>query len=331
MIELAKISDINGIVEFIKKNWNKNHIFIKNPKLIKWQHSVKKKGHLNFVIAKDKKKSIVGLQGLISKNLSLSNFGNDNLWLALWKIDKNKAERKALGLELIDFVIDKFKPKSICSVGINKKVEILFKFMGFKTGVMKQYFIKSNLNSKFLKNINQDHDIVKKKNKIKIRKISVQKLFRFDFFDKDKSLEYFRHRFQNHPTYKYFILEITNSTRQEKLRIIIREINILNEKIWRIVDISNTQFKNFFNPIFFSEYLKKNKVSYIDFLINDDCKEIPLKLGFTLREKNIFLPHHFEPYENKIVNVNYCYKIFDNRKLYSIFKSDGDFDRPSIL
>ena len=103
------------------------------------------------------------------------------MWLALWKIDKNKAERKALGIELIDFVINKFKPKSICSVGINKKVEVLFKLMGFKTGVMKQYFIKSNLNNKFLKNISQDHYIIKKENKIKIKKISIQKLFKFDF------------------------------------------------------------------------------------------------------------------------------------------------------
>ena len=331
MIELAKTSDIGGIIEFIKKNWNKNHIFIKNPKLIEWQHSVKKEGYLNFVIAKNKKKTIVGLQGLISKNLSLSNFGNDNLWLALWKIDKNKAERKALGIELIDFVINKFKPKSICSVGINKKVEVLFKLMGFKTGVMKQYFIKSNLNNKFLKNISQDHYIIKKENKIKIKKISIQKLFKFDFFDRDKSIEYFKHRFQNHPSYKYFILEMTNTIKREKLWIITREIHFSNEKIWRVVDISNSQFKNFFNPIFFSEYLLKNKVSYIDFLINDECKEIPLNLGFTLRKKNIFLPHHFEPYENKIVNVNYCYKIFDKRKLYSIFKSDGDFDRPSII
>ena len=331
MIEMAKTSDQGNIVEFIKKNWDKNHIFIKNPKLMTWQHLVKKKGYLNFVIAKNRKKSIVGLQGLISKNLSLSNFGNDNLWLALWKIDKSKAERKALGMELLDFVTEKFKPKSMCSVGINKKVEVLFKLMGFKTGVMKQYFIKSNLKSKFSKNINQDYNIMNEKDLINIKKISVRKLIKFDFFDKDKSFEYFKHRFQNHPSYKYSILEITNIMSQEKLRIIIREINFLNEKIWRVVDISNKNFNNFYNPNFFSNYLFKNKVSYIDFLINDECKDIPLKLGFSLREKNIFLPHHFEPYENKIINVNYCYKIFDKRKLYSIFKSDGDFDRPSII
>lgn len=332
MIELAKISDTDDILEFVKKNWDRNHIFIKKPELMLWQHLVKKKGYLNFVIAKNKKKSIVGLQGLISKNLSSSNFGNNNLWLALWKIDKNKAEKKALGMELLDFVIEKFKPKSMCSVGINKKVEILFKLMGFKTGMMKQYYIKSNFKSKFSKHINQDFNILKKKKDIiNIKKINIDKLFDFNFFDKDKSMKYFKHRFQNHPFYKYFVLEIKNCTNKEKLRIIVREINFSNEKIWRVVDISNSNINKFYNPIFFSKYLFKNKVSYIDFLINDECKEIPLKLGFTLRKENIFLPHHFEPFENKIINVSYCYKIFDKRKLYSVFKSDGDFDRPSII
>ena len=331
MIELAKISDTDDILDFVKKNWNKNHIFIRKPKLMTWQHSVKKKGHLNFVIAKDKKKTIVGLQGIISKNLSSSNFGNDNLWLALWKIDKNKAERKALGMELLDFINEKFKPKSMCSVGINKKVEVLFKLMGFKTGLMQQFYLKSNLKSRFSKYINQNLNILKKEDIINIRKLNINSLNNFDFFDKDKSLRYFKHRFQNHPFYKYFILEVKNFTKKEKLKIIVREINFSNEKIWRIVDISNSNINNLYNPTFFSKYLLNNKVSYIDFLINEECKEIPLKLGFTLREENTFLPHHFEPYENKIINVNYCYKVFDKRKLYSIFKSDGDFDRPNTL
>lgn len=331
MIELAKISDTDDILNFVKKNWNKNHIFIKKPKLMTWQHSVKKKGYLNFVIAKDKKKTIVGLQGIISKNLSLSNFGNDNLWLALWKIDKNKAERKALGMELLDFINEKFKPKSMCSVGINKKVEVLFKLMGFKTGLMQQFYLKSNLKSRFSKYMNQDLNILKKEDIINIKKLNINSLNNFDFFDKDKSLKYFKHRFQNHPFYKYFILEVKNFTKKEKLKIIVREIKFSNEKIWRIVDISNSNINNLYNPIFFSKYLLNNKVTYIDFLINEECKEIPLKLGFTLREENTFLPHHFEPYENKIINVNYCYKVFDKRKLYSIFKSDGDFDRPNTL
>ena len=331
MIELAKISDIDDILKFVKKNWNKNHIFIKKPKLMIWQHSVKKKGYLNFVIAKDKKKAIVGLQGIISKNLSSSNFGNDNLWLALWKIDKNKAERKALGMELLDFINEKFKPKSMCSVGINKKVEVLFKLMGFKTGLMQQFYLKSNLKSRFSKYINQNFNILKKEDTIDIKKSSIDSFNNFNFFDNDKSLKYFKHRFQNHPFYKYFILEVKNHTKIEKLKIIVREINFSNEKIWRVVDISNSNMNNFYNPIFFSKYLSKNKVSYIDFLINEEFKEIPLKLGFTLREENTFLPHHFEPYENKIINVNYCYKVFDKRKLYSIFKSDGDFDRPNII
>ena len=126
-------------------------------------------------------------------------------------------------------------------------------------------------------------------------------------------------------------LSVERLTKSFDEKQLFEEINFSNEKIWRVVDISNSNINKFYNPIFFSKYLFKNKVSYIDFLINDECKEIPLKLGFTLRKENIFLPHHFEPFENKIINVSYCYKIFDKRKLYSVFKSDGDFDRPSII
>ena len=45
MIEIAKISDINKILKFIKENWNKNHIFVKKPKLLMWQHNVYKKNY----------------------------------------------------------------------------------------------------------------------------------------------------------------------------------------------------------------------------------------------------------------------------------------------
>jgi hypothetical protein len=82
MIEIAKIEDLDELLSFIKYNWNKNHIFIKKPKLLVWQHKVVKKNYLNFIIAKNRNKEIVGVQGLISKNLSEKNYGNDNLWLA---------------------------------------------------------------------------------------------------------------------------------------------------------------------------------------------------------------------------------------------------------
>ena len=65
-MNFLKLKDLGDLKKFIKKNWNKNHIFVKNEKLILWQHLFVK-NRLDFFVKKDKNK-IIALLGIINQS-----------------------------------------------------------------------------------------------------------------------------------------------------------------------------------------------------------------------------------------------------------------------
>ena len=64
-----------------------------------------------------------------------------DLWLAIWKVDKDKAKSNSLGIDMLSYVEAEFSPKSISAIGINNTVALLYKLTGFQTKTMNQWFL----------------------------------------------------------------------------------------------------------------------------------------------------------------------------------------------
>jgi len=319
IIKIATPSDKKIILDFINKFWKKNHIFIKSKKLFDFQHKGKNK--LNWVISKNKKtQKIEGILGLISKNYYLKRYicKNDDIWIAIIMVAYPLRPSKGLGTQMIKFLYKKFEPNSIAAIGINEAVSNLYKKIGLKIEYLNQYYLKK----------------LKKVNKIKFedqKNLNITsdftKIIQFKNYDqKFKNYKYFLNRYFKHPIYKYQLL-IVYEKKIIKNFIVIRIVKYKNKRAIRIVDIGNIKLIKIFKKNFFLHLINLFKANHIDF-INYGFKKLTIKkIGLKLR-KNVLIPHHFEPYEEKNIDVMISYISKD--KNFYVFKGDSDLDRPSI-
>ena len=93
--------------------------------------------------------------------------------------------------------------------------------------------------------------------------------------------------------------------------------------------MGSIKFLKNFKKEYFIYLIKNFKANHLDFISYGIQKKIALKIGLKLREKRVFIPHHFEPYENKNINVMISY--LSKKKNFYVFKGDSDLDRPSLL
>ena len=109
-----KKNQIEELKLFIKKYYNKNHIFLRKSFLIDWFH--KDKSYYNFYIAK-LQNEIIGFQCFIRNSIfdgSLKNSKKETIFLADWKVRENQFP--GIGVKLFKEIQEKEKSKeSLCN------------------------------------------------------------------------------------------------------------------------------------------------------------------------------------------------------------------------
>ena len=342
LIRLASRKDINLIQQYIRLNWSENHIFTKNKDLFFWQHRYLNDEELNFVIAINKDDQVCGLMGFISSNFTIFN---KCVWTAIWHVDKKLCYSKNTGIKLLNFITETFKPHVISGTQLNKDVVNIYRFLGYTITSSEHFFLpaakKSNIfeTRKQLKigrkdntnnlSLNINNDFLEE---IKLAKnmINKKELNNYNYTESHKDEEYLLHRYNYHPKYKYSILKIKEDN-NILCQLIIRQINIGNKKLLRIVDIiylnlsinCETYSRNITN------FLVDNQYEYIDFVSAANSCELAKSMGFYKRNDDDIIPNHFEPFQKKNVDTIIAYKL-SNEKNYFFFKGDADSDRPNV-
>ena len=317
-IFLANKKNSLEIRKLINLYWKKNHIFFKSKKLFEFQHLGRKK--LNWILARNKKTNkIEGILGLVSKKFfSMRQIGNnDHLWIAIIMVAYKLKPSKGLGTEMIKYFNKLLKPKSISAIGINFKVSKLYKKLGLKINFLKHYYI---LNKRIFSKV---------KNLTKIKLMNYNDLKSFRYFDQEnKDSNYFLNRYLNHPIYKYLLIGFYFDNKIINF-LVMRKIKYKNKNIMSVIDIGSIKkFKNL-KKINLITVIKKFKLNYIDFINFGINEKLFKKIGMKKRTNRVIIPHHFEPFENKNVDVMFSYISKD--KYFYIFKGDSDLDRPSLI
>jgi len=331
-IRRAKIDEKNKITKFISKSfYRKNHILVKNSKLFKWQYI---NNYLSCSIALFKSK-IVGLQFYIpldqfDTNLKINKEFFNSLWLT------KKTNIIFLGAKIFDFTIKSLKPKLIIAMGlpsslINFHLKKKFTIKKMQHSFILSPFIKNNvlkIDKKIVKN-SKRIKIVKIISRSELNKLNVKQLFKFQY--PIKSNTYLVNRFILHPIYKYYLYHINFN--KNKCICVFRIVKLKRKKIIRIVEFigSNNSFKILNN--FFIFILKKYNADYLDFYSFGIPKKILKISGLYIKDdfKNLIIPDHFEPFENKNIDIviGYLSRYKNNSKI-RLFKADSDTDRPNL-
>lgn len=326
-VRFLKNSEIYIFQELVKYHFpKKNHIFVKKTSVINFYY--------NFLKNKDLKilglfcsKKLVAAQGLITMDnwdLKLKK----HLYLA-FTVKSNKYKKDCLIL-FLNFIYN-LKPNFLGTVGTNMSTAgmILNKISKIKN--LDHYYISNPIIKKKISvnlvNINNDK-IIDKCIKMKIDRNLIK--LPNTIFEPKKSKKYFINKYLNNPFYKYDLMKFYKNNKLQFF-FIFREIYIksFRVKIIRIVDFYGNFPKNFNISQHIIDYLLKNNIEYIDFMVSGIKNNIMKRLGFKKKNKNIHIPNHFEPYDNNKSLLNYGIFINKYKKKVLVFKGDGDQDRPN--
>ncbi|MFJ7699425.1 hypothetical protein [Lysinibacillus fusiformis] len=330
-IRYANIADIDSIMKFIKKNWAYKHILANSKGFFIYEFMNFNKG-LNFVIA-EKNKDIQAILGFIE-------YGNENqnIMTVMWKsISK---ENPFLGVELLKYLTEDNVYKSVSSVGINKKTEGIYKFLGYTTGSLQHFYRLANRESYNIAKIGEKIIIpytVEKGFELILLNNFEELLGNFNYESYNKSNSnpfkeawYIEKRYYKHPIYQYKVFGIKNVKCDAVYSLIIgREITQNNSKILRIVDFLGNEED--LNNISFEieKLIEEEGYEYIDFYQYGIDEKVLHNAGFIKKTGDInIIPNYFEPYELKNVDIHFFTTNSENIRL---FKADCDQDRPNYF
>lgn len=330
-ISIAKFSDQKKISNFIKKNWDKNHILAKNKFYFNYLYQKGEK--LNFLICKDKKNNLIGILGYIQS----SSTKPISIWTTMWMVKKNT--NLMVGIQMLLKLINYKKFLCIMSLGINKKTVEIYKYLKFKTGVLNHHFIPNNrLKKKTISKIpnNIKNKIIKVSDKnLVVKEIDIYEIknkFKFKKYQNVypfKDLNYVKKKFYDHPINRYKFCGVYR--KNELISFLIFRIQGLEKsKCIRILDFygKETYLKYLTNYIINSADYEASE--YIDFY-NYGLREKSLKdAGFLKKNEfgdKIIIPDFFNPFKKKNRDI-YFFINKKNKYKFRFFKGDGDQDRP---
>src|ERR1035437_2511811 len=138
---ICTIADIPKVQIFIDQKWRAGHILSYDTDLLKWQHLNTVNNHLNYILSeREEDERIIAVFGCISTSQFDKNLRDQkDFWLAIWKVDTDIAP-PGIGMVQYNFFVDTYQPNSIGAIGINDKIAKLYKFLGYKPGVLNQYY-----------------------------------------------------------------------------------------------------------------------------------------------------------------------------------------------
>jgi len=330
-ISRATIQDTKAIMCFMNNVWKEGHILSKHKEL--FLHEFQDGENLNFIVAKDHEKNIIGIFGFIKYNYT----ENPDMAGSLWKVDP-KVKEPLLGLKLREYFKKNIKHRFFAAPGAGLQTKPIYKIIKVNWAKMEQFYIANPTikNFKIAKNPLLKKITTFSKKTVSILKVEdVTKLKSFVFDNKEsvpyKDFTYFIKRFVSYPIYKYDIFTVMQNDTIKNI-FVCRSVSANGAKVYRIVDFYGQL--DYIKEIayFFYNYIIEHNFEYVDFIAYGFDKKLLEDAGFSPLDFNndsVVIPNFFEPFMQKNTPV-YC--VWDKTHLtFRQCKADGDQDRPNEL
>jgi len=329
---LANVSEVKKIMEFIRNYWpKKNHILGTNEKFFRYEFC--NEDRIGYYLAINKKTGeIVAGEGQYFYS-EVHIPGKTDFSSGMFLSNPN-CKVPLIGIELMKRKFEDLKPRAFVGPGVNMNTsgQLYLRKLKQKVKRMKHFYILSDKDDYKIASI-KEKKILKftSQNQLNMNEIdSIESLYKqFDnsLFKGRKPYKdrwYINKRYFEHPSYKYKVFCVGNST-----AIVFRDITVNDQKISRIVDILGDVGQIAFIGRDLRRFIEKNNYEYIDFYELGIDESLIAKAGFAERTENDvnIIPNYFEPYECR--NVEIFVQCIDDDTL--CFKADGDQDRPNHI
>lgn len=332
-IRLCRREEYKKLVDFLRKYWDKNHVFCRNREIFEFQHGDASNGEYDFIVAvHNETNEIHAVLGFISTSRYDGKDAEnpEAVFGALWKTrnDIYNNEIGKLGLGVLYFLLKKFPNSAYITLGLSKFSQKIYSALHFDFGVMSHYYIASKYTLQFCI---AENPFVNKHSKIN-NDYSLEEMedVPMDFssvYYPNKNREYIKKRYINHPFYKYKLIGVFRYKKVAAIWI-TRFVDMDGKRCIRIVDIIGNMegVKNIEGNI--HVFLQKYDAEYIDCYNYGIDKKVFFNAGFAIVEDNVVIPNYFEPFEKKSIIIHYAAL---SKRPIAIFKGDCDQDRPNLL
>jgi hypothetical protein len=337
-LKFCKEEDKPLLLDFIKRYWQEDHVFVKSDELLRFQHYNPLKEEYSFILGVNTQTNqidgIIGLIPVSQYDPALAKY-NDT-WGGIWKVrsDVRNEEIGSLGMRLFG-AFNMFTSHG--SIGMSKVATKLHAMMNYTSCSLNQYYILNPECSEFkIAVIPFKVQKIKStlKSGFKIKKISnitdIPRDEVIGVYYPIKSLSYLQNRFSHHPIYQYKFWGIYSKNKSLKTIFVTRSIDIKNSRVIRIVDVLGPLENLGTLKAEFEALCKVESAEYIDIMNYGVSKKIFEELGFEQLNvnENIIIPTHFEPFVAENIVIKCAYRAPNE---YVMFKADSDQDRPSII
>lgn len=333
-IRLCKSEELPLLRQFLKSSWSEEHIFLRNKEILDFQHQTC--DGYNFVVAYHAVTNCFhGALGIISPEFYLDRKIGEkqNIWLAIWKVDKELAQSNSLGLDMLEYVDATFSPESISAIGINHNVALVYRLLGFRIKTMNQWFLPNReiVNPQLLRgalpnNTHQSPHQLDMKLEHGIEREDEIRSF-LTKVNANRSFRYIVERYVRHPFYKYSVYAFKHEDDSIYAIAIGREVSGEGGHAFRLTELfyESEHYKGVGSAL--NKLVVHRGYEYVDFLEYGFDKKAMEDIGFIKCTDQCFVPHLFEPFiaEHKKVQI-----AFRSASSFSCTKGDSDLDRPNL-
>ncbi|NQX40291.1 hypothetical protein SAMN05421820_105167 [Pedobacter steynii] len=329
MIRLANLHDVDAIMNFIHHEWKENHILSKNKDFFLYEHRAGTE--INFAISIDDDQQINGLLGFIPSSYA----EKADICTVIWKVAK-RAGNPMLGMQLLEFLRDLGRFRTVMSVGINEKTIGIYKYMNMYTGRLKQYvLVNPALSEMRIAKLPPEMESPVFSDPESRKLIPLDRDFSFNFEKyinniQYKDARYFNKRYFDHPIYKYNVFGIVYNKSISSI-LVMRVESAEQSQVLRIVDFIGDESELKYISKELCEILKDNKYEYADFFCYGLGDSQLKQAGFIEVDPDaeaLIIPNYFQPFIRKNIKVNF-FSDTEGPDNLRLFKADGDQDRPN--
>lgn len=327
-VRKANFTDSTHILNFIREEWSSDHIFLRYQELFEWQH--RSGNELNFILAENSGR-VDAILGYIPSSHWSHRHQPKTVSLAIWKAGGANSI-PGVGLHLLSELRRIERPDRIVAIGVSEIALSIYEKLSFSTGIMSQFAAGPMLTKDRAINemVNSGSSRVMVKSVDLKDSPSFKNLYSFRYSE-FRNENYILNRYELHPSYSYEAFAWKH--RGRSCITIHRGIQTESLTISRIVDVIGD--RNMVSNLGFElhDLAVEKGWDYVDLVCSGHEPEKMEDGGFVDRFKfpDLVLPHHFEPFENKNVDLAFAVKSYSRSGTEYLYLADSDQDRPNKL
>lgn len=336
-VRYASSSELDLVVQFIADNWRADHVFVRRPELLRWQHLDEARGQLNFVVA-EVRGELVGLLGFIPFRRFDPSLRSHTIAGAIWKVTDHAPP--GVGVQMLRFLMAQQEVNTTIAIGLSDMVVPLYRALGFTTGVMEHFAILPqerspgpNVGVTSLAPRQSIGDL-----EILARSLSaVRDNFLFETESllrantPEKSLAYYETRFEQHPWFRYRYL-LLGRQGKPKLLVVMREVGYPGGTVLRIVDVGGDFAALPRAGEGLAAMMRDADADYVDLVTSGADHDAMVAGAFTSRRSDpkLILPVYFDPYIHENADLAFAYRsTTPDQDGIHLHLADSDQDRPN--